>query len=135
MAITYTWNFGPLEVALSEDGMTNVVKTVHWRLTGVDGSHSETVYGSEGMDTPVPENFIDYEDITKEDVTAWIESKLGTERLDTLKGSIASSIDLQKNPVKATLAPPWDEVQVTVVGANPPPPEPTPEPTANTANT
>lgn len=132
MAITYTWNFGPLEVALSEDGMTNVVKTVHWRLTGVDGSHSETVYGSEGMDSPVPENFINYEQITKEDVTTWVESKLGTERLDTLRASIASSIDIQKNPVKATLAPPWDEIQVTVVGADPPSAVIIPDPEANT---
>jgi hypothetical protein len=107
MAITYTWNFSPLEVVLSEDGLTNVVKTVHWRLIGTDSGFNESVYGSEAMDTPVPENFIDYEDITKEDVQEWIEEKMGTERINELKESIASSINLLKNPVRATLNPPW----------------------------
>ena len=125
MAITYTWTFGPLDVTLSEDGLSNVVKTVHWRLTGVDGNFSETVYGSEGMDSPVPANFIDYEDITKEDVQEWIEDKMDEERIDSMKSSISSSINLKKNPVSATLAPPWDVEEVTVVGV-----DPLPEPTA-----
>ena len=129
MAITYTWAFGPLEVAPTEDGLTNVVKTVHWRLTGVDGNFSDTVYGSEAMDTPTPQNFIDFENITESDVTEWIEAKMGTERLDSLKSSIASSINLQKNPVKVTLAPPW-ATPVTIVGA-----EPFVANTSNTSNT
>ena len=125
MAITYTWTFGPLDVTLSEDGLSNVVKTVHWRLTGVDGNFSETVYGTEGMDSPVPENFIDYEDISKEDVQEWIEGKMGEERIDSMKSSISSSINLKKNPVSATLAPPWAAEEVAVVGV-----DPLPEPTA-----
>ena len=34
MATTFTWTFDPLETA-TEGDLTDVVKTVHWRITGV----------------------------------------------------------------------------------------------------
>ena len=32
---TYTWSFPQFDTAPSEDGLTNVVKTIHWRLDAV----------------------------------------------------------------------------------------------------
>lgn len=108
MAVTYTWTFSPLEVTLAEDGLTNVVKVVHWRLTGVDGEQSETVYGSEAMDSPDPLSFVDYEDLTKATVQEWVETKMGVERVQQYKDTIVSSINIKKNPVSAVLSPPWE---------------------------
>ena len=111
MAINYTWIFNPLEVALSQDGLTNVVTTVHWRLiaseTVGDVEYSESVYGSEGMDPPVPANFVDYEELDQATVQEWIEGKMGAERVQQLKDSLASQINAKKNPVSATLPAPW----------------------------
>jgi hypothetical protein len=49
MATTYTWSFPNFET-----NSENVVKTIHWRYTAVDGEHSASMYGScagsEGMD-------------------------------------------------------------------------------------
>jgi hypothetical protein len=49
MAITYEWSFPNFET-----NSENVVKTIHWRYTAVDGEHSASMYGScagsEGMD-------------------------------------------------------------------------------------
>ena len=108
MAITYEWVFGPLETTLQEDGMTNVVKTVHWRLNAVDGNYSETTYGTVGLESPTLSTFIDYEDLTKEQVQGWVENALGAERVAEMKRSLENSINLKKNPVSATLAPPWE---------------------------
>jgi hypothetical protein len=39
--ITYTWSFPNFET-----NSENVVKTIHWRYTAVDGEHSASMYGS-----------------------------------------------------------------------------------------
>ena len=41
MAITYEWSFPNFET-----DSENVVKTIHWRYTAVDGEHSASMYGS-----------------------------------------------------------------------------------------
>ena len=35
MANTYTWDFPTLDTAPSEDGLSDVIKTIHWRITAV----------------------------------------------------------------------------------------------------
>ena len=107
MAIVYTWTFNPLEVTLSQDGLTNVVKTVHWRLTGEENGVSETVYGTEGMEDPLPGSFIPYDNLTLETVQNWVEGKMGEERVQAMKDSIANSINAKNNPVSASMVAPW----------------------------
>ena len=41
MEITYEWSFPNFET-----NSENVVKTIHWRYTAVDGEYSANVYGS-----------------------------------------------------------------------------------------
>ena len=38
MANTYTWDFPTLDTAPSEDGLSDVIKTIHWRITAVSDS-------------------------------------------------------------------------------------------------
>ncbi len=58
MAISYTWDVNTCDTYPSKSGKSNVVHTVHWRLTGTDDSNNdadgnpqtETVYGSQDLD-------------------------------------------------------------------------------------
>ena len=56
MAIEYVWNFDSLECAISEDGLTNVVKAVNWNLSGYENGLSSSQYGVVFMESPNPEN-------------------------------------------------------------------------------
>lgn len=107
MAVTYVWDLAPLDVRLAEDGMTNVVYNVNWRLIGTDGDYSASVYGSVGVAAPSPDAFTPYEDLTEEQVQLWVTEGLGEEQIDAYKVGIANQIERQKNPIDASLQPPW----------------------------
>lgn len=107
MAVTYTWIFNPLDVRLSEDGMTNVVYNVNWRLIGTDGTYTSSVYGSCGVPAPSPAAFTPYDQLTEPMVQGWVVDALGTEQVAQYETSIAAQIALQQNPVDASLSPPW----------------------------
>lgn len=107
MAVTYTWVFNPLDVKLSDDGLTNVVYNVNWRLVGTDGTYTSSVYGSCGVPAPAPDAFTPYDQLTEETVQGWVVDALGTEKVAQYETSIAAQIALQQNPVDAPLSPPW----------------------------
>lgn len=107
MAVTYTWTFGPLDVKLSEDGLTNVVYNVNWRLTGGDGTYQAGVYGSVGVPAPSAAAFTPYSQLTESMVQGWVKDALGIEQVAAYERSIADQIALKHNPVDASLSPPW----------------------------
>ena len=109
MAVTYTWVFDPLDVKLSEDGLTNVVYNVNWRLIGTDGVYSDEVYGVVGVPAPSPAAFTPYDQLTESMVQGWVVDALGTEQVAQYETGIAAQIALQQNPVDASLPPPWSQ--------------------------
>lgn len=106
MAVTYVWQLGPLDVKLAEDGLTNVVFNVHWRLVGTDGDYSASVYGSAGVPAPTGQ-FTPYDQLTKAQVQGWVIDALGTEQVAAYEANIAGQIEAQKNPTDAALPAPW----------------------------
>ena len=107
--ITYSWEFNPLECVPSANGMTNIVKTVHWRYNGTDGTHTSTVYGSVGLDSPYPNTFIQYNNLTMNIVTEWVVSALAKSNttVESLQNSINTQITDIINPPIVSNAPPW----------------------------
>lgn len=108
MAITYTWTISALDCKVSEEGMSDVVQTVHWRYRGTDenGVTYET-YSATPVPTPNPEAFIPYPDLDLDTVTGWLESILDMEEI---QAKIATQIDLIINPVMVTLPLPTGSV-------------------------
>ena len=49
MANAYTWVIEAMNCVPQEDGQTDVVITVHWRLNGTDGTNTATDYGWVGL--------------------------------------------------------------------------------------
>lgn len=104
MAIEYIWNFPTLEVELNQNGLEKVVTTVHWRLGARDGDYFVDVYGSVGLNPPLPSSFTNFDNLTEEDILSWIIPKLQVEEMKT---SLETQINTLKAPTKASLAPPW----------------------------
>jgi len=101
MATTYTWTISALDCAVSEDGLSNVVQTVHWRYAGTDenGTTAET-YSSTGLEAPDSGSFIAYPDLDLATVSGWLESILDVSELQT---NVDNQINEINNPVRVTL--------------------------------
>jgi hypothetical protein len=104
--ITYTWNFPAFDCRVDEDGMQDVVTTVHWIYIGTneDGIIA-SVYGAQAVGTPTPNAFIPYPDLTEDEVIGWMEETMDVEALQL---NIAEQIELIINPVYVTLPPPFN---------------------------
>lgn len=107
MATVYTWSFPQLDVVPSEDGLTDVVQTIHWRLTAVDGQYSAGAYGTVTVGPPNPQSFILYQQLTEAEVQQWTVDTLGQEQVDLMMANIQTQIDNQINPPIVPMNPPW----------------------------
>ena len=116
MATTYTWSFGPLEAAPTEGDLTDVVKLIHWRLSGETDDESPvtgTTYGSITTGDADAGSFTAFASLTEEIVKGWTLSNLvegeetTTEAEARLKASIDAQIDAQKNPARVNKIAPW----------------------------
>ena len=107
--ITYSWEFNPLECVPSANGITNVVKTVHWRYHGTDGTVNTSVYGSVGLESPDPDDYIQYANLTMNTVTEWVVSALAQSNttVESLQNSINTQITDIINPPIVSNIPPW----------------------------
>jgi hypothetical protein len=108
--VTYTWAFPHLEVAPSENNLSNVVKVVHWRLIATNDGYSAEAYGSASLSSPDPDTFTAFDGLTKETVQGWVEGALAGEDGDSvtkMKDALADQIEKQKAPPVITMQAPW----------------------------
>ena len=114
MTTTYTWTFPHLEVAPSHDGLTNVVKVVHWRVTATDDGYAEEAYGSVSLSDPDPSTFTAFDGLTKETVEGWVKAAINGEGEDgdgvaKLEAALQQRIDAKKAPSIVSMPAPWDQ--------------------------
>jgi hypothetical protein len=103
---TFNWIVAALDCAPSEDGHSNVVKTVHWRCEGSDGTAGGSTYGTCSL--PAPEGaFGAYDSLTPETVLGWIWAN-GVDK-DATEAIVQSQIDIAKNPPIVQPALPWGQ--------------------------
>ena len=111
--ITYTWSISKLDCAPAENGLTNIVKVIHWGLTGVDENGvSASMSNSYPLSTPSPEAFTDYSTLTEANVISWLESNLD---VGYIKSILSNEISSQYNPPITSLPLPWIRVEEPVV--------------------
>ena len=104
MAIAYSWTFPQFDVAPSEDGLSQVVKTIHWRLDAIDGGVQAGAYGSAALGQPDPAHFTPYADITEQ----WaIDQTSGLIDLPEVEAALAGEIAKKKNPPVVPQVPPF----------------------------
>lgn len=101
--ITYSWIIRKLECAPSENGLTNIVKIVHWTYQ----AHTEEKYveisNQYPLSPPFPENYINYSELTEDIVIEWLENNLD---IDYLKKKL--EYEIEKSYEKEIVLPlPW----------------------------
>ena len=97
----YNWTISALDCEVSKDGLSNVVETIHWRLsvTNEDGVSAE-IYGAQSVPAPNPESFTEFDSLNKETIVSWLEAIMDVEEKKTLLDEQLNSII---NPKRVTL--------------------------------
>jgi hypothetical protein len=115
--ITYTWSILQLDCAPSENGLTDVVKIIHWKFAGIDENGVfASLNNSYPLPEPTPESFTDYSSLTEATVIGWLECSLDVGYLQT---RIANEIGSQYNPPITPLPLPWVKVEEPIVTEEP----------------
>jgi hypothetical protein len=107
MTITNTWAVVQMNAYPELDGETDVVFTVHWTLTGTDGTYIGSVYGSVGVSVDPDAPVTPYADLTQEQVVGWVQSALGAEQVASYEANVAKQIADQIDPPVVTPPLPW----------------------------
>ncbi len=105
------------------DGLTNVIKTVEWTITGQDGNVSFLLPNTTTLADPEQQTFVPLEQITEQMVIDWIEAQ--EVRLPSIKQHIELVVnrEVEKKALTDTQMP-WAPI-----------PEPEPEPTESAPTT
>jgi len=105
----YTWVISALECKVKDGELDNVIYVVHWRLGASNGLKDDEeikvdTYGGLHLESPTDVDFVPYDQITKEQVIGWLESKLD---VDALKEGLSKQIDFIANPISVTNVAPF----------------------------
>lgn len=105
----YTWEISALECKVKDGELDNVIYVVHWRLGASNGLKDEEeikvdTYGALHLESPTDVDFVPYNQITKEQVIGWLESKLD---VVDIKDNLEKQIDLIANPISVTNVAPF----------------------------
>lgn len=101
------WDIAQLERHLP-DGNTcpdGAVYTVHWTASLEEDGESASVYGSVGLGAPDPDNFVPFDQLTKDEVLNWLFEALGVDQVVGIQESLHNQIQAKINPTSATGVP------------------------------
>ena len=103
--INYNWNCKTVDVYPANGDYTDVVYNVHWIVTGEDedANVSATNIGTQVLDTSDITDFIPFNELTNEEVVAWVKSAIGEEMVSELENNIEKEISEKKNPTSITM--------------------------------
>jgi len=106
---TFKWVVSQMDTSPSEDGLTDVVKVVHWRYQAeqVDGdkTYNAEVYGAMACATPSDTDFTAYDDLTYDQVCEWL---IAGNNVDAMELNLDTQIENQKNPPIINKPLPWN---------------------------
>jgi len=98
------WTISSVKAKVEQDGLQNVIHTIHWRLGKQDGEHYADVYGSKSLAAPSEDDFIPSEDVTLEMVKGWLEASFETDELEALEANLDAQLDAKANPTDVELS-------------------------------
>jgi len=109
MAISYNWDVNTVDVYPTDEGQTDVIYNVHWKLNATDtqvdaggNPYTASVYGTQVLNTSDLSNFTDFDSVTSSQVQGWVEGAMGEEEVQSLKDSLDSNIAGQITPTSVT---------------------------------
>ena len=102
---TFNWTISAVDRELNVDGLTDVIKTVHWRYRGTDenGVTAET-YGATAIGNPNPQDFTPFTEVTSDDVIVWLEDIM----------SVIPPVEEEEEPKKSQLESIKDNIEAQI---------------------
>ena len=101
-----TYKIFPFRCRINQDGLTNVIESITWEFTeptDVDGTtYDLTVHGTTKLPNPDPNNFIQTDSLTKEQVVSWIETY---EDVDGMLSHMVNVKRSQLTPIHTNVTP------------------------------
>ena len=109
MSISYEWNVSTVDTYPTDEGQTDVIYNVHWRLNATDtevdaegNPYTASVYGTQVLNTSDLSNFTDFDSVTSSQVQGWVEGAMGEEQVQTYKDNLDANIAGQITPTSVT---------------------------------
>jgi hypothetical protein len=106
--ITYKTILGPLDCIPSDSGLSDIVKTIHWRIEASElknwedpdlGKYYAVIGGSTQIDPVSPSGtFIPFESLNTGVIYNWLEAKINISGVDGIYSGLSAQIEKQKNP-------------------------------------
>lgn len=108
MDITYTWNIISVRKG-TINGVENAIAGINWSLSGVcDDGCSGILYGYTELDPIDPTDFIEWEDLTKEQLIAWLEFTTNSNgQRVAFESNVQLQISEQRNQIVEVTEFPW----------------------------
>ena len=104
--MSYNWTVSAMNYAVSQDGLSNVVTVVHWRVSKEDeNGNSGYSYGTQNLPAPDPSNFTDWDNLDEFTVLSWVTNEMGEEQVAAIEASIDAQIAEKANPTSGTGVP------------------------------
>ena len=82
MSIQYSWEISSVEIAPSENGLTDVIKQINWTYKATDGINTVSTSGALNLQEPDHNNFIPYQSITFNTVKSWLDNVVDKQYLE-----------------------------------------------------
>ena len=113
MAINYIWNCKTVDVKTIDDNKDTVFN-VHWQLLGTDDVNtvkdihgndipaSVGICGTQELDTSDLSSFTAFSDLTNDQITGWVESAMGEDRVTKIKNNVSNQIAELVTPTQET---------------------------------
>ena len=102
---TMNWKIEFLNAYPEHEGETNVVISAGWRVTGVDGEFTSTIYSTATFTLNPDTPFIPFANLTEAIVLDWVWAS-GVNK-DSAEAAIQQYIDNQKKPPVVQPPLPW----------------------------
>jgi len=110
--MSYQWKVAALDYAVSQDGLANVVTTVHWTCSKEDeNGNSGYSYGTHSLPAPDPNNFTDWDNLDEFTVLSWMTADMVAKAEDgenpalAIEAAIDAQIAEQANPTSGSGVP------------------------------
>lgn len=110
--MSHTWKVAALDYVVSQDGLSNVVTTVHWRCSKEDeNGNSGHAYGTHSLPAPDPSDFTAWDDLDEFTVLSWMTADMvakadeGENPAMAIEASVDAQIAEQANPTNGTGVP------------------------------
>lgn len=103
----YTWKIEQLDCIPSADGQTNVVSTIHWRISATDGANDTAIYGTQALTFDAKNAFTAYSELTQDQVIGWAKESIGADAVISLQETLDKQLETLANPPIVTPPLPW----------------------------